>query len=183
MSEHLLWWSVCAVLLFWSVGAYNRMVRLRSEALRAFMALGLLLQRLVEPVVIAGTNLALDPTGTRLPSWSGVRGAADQFTASLAVARIKPLDAEAMAALSAAGAVLRMAWQRSSDENAALPEAVLPEGLNAKWDEINRQTEAAVHEFGIAVGSYNAAIAQFPAALLAWLFGFRKAQALSLPRI
>jgi len=33
------WWTVAAVLLFWSVGAYNRLVRLRAETNAAFAAL------------------------------------------------------------------------------------------------------------------------------------------------
>jgi LemA protein len=35
------------------------------------------------------------------------------------------------------------------------------------------QTHAATDQFDLAVGRYNEAIAQFPAVLLAWLFGFK----------
>ncbi|MDB5850618.1 MAG: hypothetical protein JWP29_4370, partial [Rhodoferax sp.] len=131
---------------------------------------------------LAASEQAGTDVPTTLPSWPGLQGAADQFAASLAVARQRPLDAEAMAALGAASAVLRMAWHRSTDENAALAEAVLPEALHTQWEEINRQAEHAAQDFGSAVAHYNAAVTQFPAALLAWLFGFRKAQALALPR-
>jgi len=191
ISGHLLWWSVCAVLLFWAVGAYNRMVRLRSDALRAFTTLGQQLQRFTEHVVTVAPALvavvqptptdAAVPISTGLPPWAGVHGAATQFAASLAVARIKPLDAEAMAALGAASAVLRMAWQRIADEDQAAPEPSLSATTLAQWDDIQRQAAQAAQEFGAAVGLYNAAVMQFPAALLAWLFGFRKAGALLLP--
>ena len=172
------------MLLFWGVGAYNRLVRLRSEALRAFTALGLQLQRCTDHVAttIGGAVADGTPDAGRVPGWGGMRGAADQFSASLAVARAKPLDAEAMAALGAASAVLRMAWQRTAEEDAGRPVATFTEALQTQWTEINRQAEHAAQEFGQAVNSYNAAVTQFPAALLAWLFGFRKAQTLALPR-
>ena len=32
MPNSLVLWAAAAVLLFWSVGAYNRLVRLRSDA-------------------------------------------------------------------------------------------------------------------------------------------------------
>jgi LemA protein len=184
MPQHLIWWSVCAVLLFWAVGAYNRLVRLRSEALRAFTTLGLQLQRFTDHVATAIGASVVDgaPDAERLPGWGGMRGAADQFSASLAVARAKPLDAEAMAALSAASAVLRMAWQRTAEEDAGQPAATFTQSLQNQWTEINRQAEHAAQDFGLAVNTYNAAVTQFPAALLAWLFGFRKAQTLALPR-
>ncbi len=173
IPSHLLWWSVFAVLLFWTVGAYNRLVRLRADALRAFTPLGQQLQRFTEHVLASAATDA------------GVYGAATQFAASLAVARGKPLDAEAMAALDAASAVLRMAWQRlctEHDENRAVPGLVLPVEARAQWDEIQRQAEQAAQEFASAIGTYNAAVGQFPAALLAWLFGFRQAAALALNR-
>lgn len=160
ISSHLLVWSIAAILLFWAVGAYNRLVRLRSEALRAFATLEPKLQRLTEHTVSA-TGMPAD-----------LQGAATQFAASLAVARLKPLDAEAMAALGAACIVLRMAWQRGGSAEAPIV---------AQWEDINRQAEMAAQEFSAKVEVYNTAVTQFPAALLAWLFGFRKAKVLALP--
>ncbi|APW36416.1 hypothetical protein RD110_03695 [Rhodoferax koreense] len=165
ISGHLLGWSIAAVLLFWGVGAYNRLVRLRSEALRAFTLLEPKLQRFTEHVVAAA------------PLPADVQGAATQFAASLAVARIKPLDAEAMAALGAACAVLQMAWRRAAEAADTADTVSGPQ----PWADIYREAGMAAREFTASVLAYNAAVTQFPAALLAWLFGFRKAQPLALP--
>lgn len=197
--DHLYIWGSAALLLFWGVGAYNRLVRLRSEALRTFGVVSPLLQRsadlvlatvIVAPVSVpAASAPATDhaetppapPTteGLRPASpWTGVQGAATQFMASLAVARTKPLDADAMAALSAAGVVLRMAWQRMAAECAVLTGAPLPQA--SVWDDLSRQTDEATVHFTQAIEDYNAAIGQFPALLLAWLVGFRQARVLDM---
>ena len=213
MSGHLLGWTLAAVLLFWAVGAYNRMVRLRSEALRAFAALGLQLQRFPEHVLGArpasatpgvGTtavqaadaanlvdatavSTAVDTRSARpapetppLPPWAGVIGASTQFTASLAVAKTRPLDGESMAALGAANAVLRMAWQRAAADDGANAAPGISTAALVQWDELNRDAERLAQDFAAAVNAYNAAVTQFPAALLAWLFGFRKARPLAV---
>ena len=39
MPSSIVLWSVAAVLLFWAMGAYNRLMRLRAEANAAFAAL------------------------------------------------------------------------------------------------------------------------------------------------
>ena len=42
-SPWLVWGAVAAVLLFWCVGAYNRLVRLRTKVLSIFASLVALL--------------------------------------------------------------------------------------------------------------------------------------------
>jgi LemA protein len=37
MSSSVVFWIVAAVLLFWTVGAYNRLMRLRADANAAFV--------------------------------------------------------------------------------------------------------------------------------------------------
>ncbi|MFZ4288995.1 LemA family protein [Variovorax sp. HJSM1_2] len=198
--DHLYIWGAAALLLFWGVGAYNRLVRLRSEALRSFGVLSPMLQRSADLVLatvivapVSAPAAAPDASATTSAEgapaaavhllrpaspWTGVQGAATQFMASLAVARTKPLDADAMAALSAAGVVLRMAWQRMAAECATLTGAPLPQA--AVWDDLTRHTDDATLLFTQAVQDYNAAIGQFPAMLLAGLVGFRQARVLDM---
>ena len=47
-----------------------------------------------------------------------------------------------------------------------------------RWEEHAVQNEQAIRVFNEAVVQYNAAIAQFPASLLARVFGFKAARAL-----
>jgi LemA protein len=106
--------------------------------------------------------------------WAGLHGAAAQFSASLAAARAKPLEPEGIAALSAAYDVLVMAWERAERDDAHdLAGPRLPETVTLRRAHLGMQTHAATEQFNLAVTRYNEAIGQFPAMLLAWLFGFR----------
>ncbi|MDA8452532.1 LemA family protein [Acidovorax sp. NCPPB 3859] len=196
-------WIFLAVLLFWAVGAYNRLVRLRSAAIQAFGGLDVHFVRITG--MLGEYEAAQSPA---LPAQSEVRtalwAATTQFGACLAVARARPLDGGAAAALAAAREVLRTAWAavvraarepREQSEGAAgpgdgeasgpdSPPAVAAPGEDAlalwetRWQELWAHAALATGQFNDAVGSYNGAIRQFPARLLAWLFGFHAAQAL-----
>jgi len=177
MPSSVVFWIVAAVLLFWSVGAYNRLMRLRSEANAAFTNLEAELSRQIELV----RNDLPPPEATQPASleggssfWAGLHGAAGQFAACLAAARSRPLEADGIAALSEAQDVLAMAWERAERDDAHdLAGPRLPDTVTARRAQLALQTHAAADQFNQAVIRYNDAIAQFPAVLLAWLFGFK----------
>ena len=181
-SPSLLSWIFAAVALFWAVGAYNRLVRLRSEAKAAFSALEGELQKQVHLVLAC-----IPPEEDQPPSqftggsafWAGLQGAAAQLAAAIASARARPLDPERIAALSAAQEVLGTAWDRAERDDAHdLAGPRLPDNFSGERQQIVRMAQAATDHFNEAVGRYNQAIGQFPAILLAWLFGFRPASGL-----
>lgn len=189
-----------ALLLFWAVGAYNRLIRLRSAALQAFGALDAHWQRWIALVAeYAASRIGaaepepepqLDPEPEAQAEatdagagalQAALDAAAAQFSASLAVARARPLDGDATAALVAAEQVLDMAWHNMTHEVARLGEGIAPPAL-APWIHQREQLVLHVGEarrlFNEAVGKYNHGIGQFPANVLAWLFGMKKGRAL-----
>jgi len=176
MPNSIVSWTVAALLLFWAVGAYNRLVRLRAEAYTAFANVEAEFGRQVELVskYLPGAELTQPaPLEQESTFWAGLQGAARQFAAALAAVHSRPLDAGRMAALNAAGDVLTMAWdtaQRDDAHDLAGPR--LPDTLLARRAQLALQTHAAIEQFNAAVVRYNDAIRQFPALLLAWLFGF-----------
>ena len=181
-SSSFLPWIIAAVVLFWAVGAYNRLVRLRSEAKAAFNVLESELQKQVQLVLAC-----IPPEEDQPPSqftggsafWGGLQGAAAQLAASLASARTRPLDPERIAALGAAQEVLVTAWDRAERDDAHdLAGPRLPDNFSGERTQIVRMAQAATEHFNEAVARYNEGIAQFPAVLLAWLFGFRPASGL-----
>jgi len=181
-SSSYLPWIFAAVALFWGVGAYNRLVRLRSEAKAAFTALEGELQKQVQLVLAC-----IPPEEDQAPSqfaggsafWGGLQGAAAQLAASLAATKSRPLDPERMAALGAAQEVLSTAWDRAERDDAHdLAGPRLPENFSGEREQLVRMAAAATEHFNDAVTRYNDAIAQFPALLLAWLFGFQPARGL-----
>ena len=181
MPNPLIFWTCAALLLFWAVGAYNRMVRLRSEAKTAFAAFEAELNRQAE-LVHASLPASMIPSGLTQPGelldevtalWSGLRAAATQLTASVTAMRPRPLDPEAAAALSEAHGVLMTAWSRVSQEANDLAGSSIPEALTQQWQLLSVRTGAAGEQFNQSVVRYNEAIRQFPAVLLAVLFGFK----------
>lgn len=189
MSNPLVLWGVAALLLFWSVGAYNRLVRLRSEAKGAFAALETELTRQAQ-LVHASLPASMIHTGLTQPGdlldevtelWSGLRAAATQLTTCLAAMRPRPLDPDAAAALSEARDVLTSAWIRVAQEANDLAGSSIPEPLAQQWQQLSGQSRSAAERFNEAVARYNEAIRQFPALLLAGLFGFKPARGIRAP--
>jgi LemA protein len=183
MPSSLTLWAALAVLLFWGVGAYNRLMRLRGEAKDAFSALH---AELSKQAALVGECFAHEQATQPAPLyeddlrfWSGLQAAASQFNACLASARARPLDPENMAALASANDVLGSAWERAERDDAHdLAGPRLPETLSARRSQIVLQTHAATEQFDQAVARYNFAIGQFPAVLLALLFGFKPGRGL-----
>jgi LemA protein len=182
MDSSFLPWVVAAVTVFWSVGAYNRLVRLRSDANGAFSALEAELQKQVQLV-----HQCVPPEDEWAPSqftggsafWGGLQGAGAQLAASLAAAKARPLDPERIAALGAAQEVLSMAWDRAERDDAHdLAGPRLPEDFSGERAQLVRMTQASTEKFNEAVVRYNEAITEFPAVMLAWMFGFHQARGL-----
>ena len=175
-------WILAAVVLFWGVGAYNRLVRLRSDAKAAFAALEAELTRqvsLVHECVPPEEDQPQSQFAGGSVFWGGLQGAAAQLAATLGSARAKPLEPERIAALGAAQEVLAMAWDRAERDDAHdLAGPRLPENFSSERQQLERMAQAATQHFNEAVGRYNDAIGQFPAMLLAWLFGFHPARGL-----
>lgn len=168
-----------AILLFWAVGAYNRMVRLRSEVGKAFVGLDAVLS--VQPALIQASLPAdltpeLSPHGSMAP-WNRLSSAGEQYARSLAKARAQPLDPEAISALCAAQRVLddvlRGAVRPPGDVDTV--DAFLTESLPIRFARLADQVEGPREVFDASVSAYNAAVRQFPAVVLAYIWGFKPA--------
>lgn len=174
-------WIVVAIVIFWAVGAYNRLVRLRSSAIQAFGSLDAHLLRWL--AMLGEFEAAQATAGTSGGEVrNSLRGAVTQLSASLAVARARPLQGDAVAALSAACAALDAVWQNLQPPADADEAVRRMSPWRARWDELRSHNEQAAQLFNDAVLQYNAGIGQFPALLLAWIFGFTTARALSVVR-
>jgi LemA protein len=180
ITPSVVFWSAAAVLLFWSVGAYNRLMRLRAEANTAFAAVDAELGRQIDLVRQLSPDAALPALEGRVSIWASLQAAALQLAASLAAARQKPLDPERVAALGAAQDTLAAAWRRAQQDDAHdVAGSRLPDTVISQRDQFLIQANAVTEQFNQAVARYNEAIGQFPALLLALLCRFKPARALS----
>lgn len=172
MSGSVAIWIIWAVLLFWAVGAYNRLVRLRSQAIAAFAPLD---AQFCHYVALVKNSFASVNSDGGPAAQAGLVGAVLQLESSMKMARAHPLDVLAMRALETAHEALCASWARLRNEPPDLAGARLPEALQLQWEHIALDAGYACVEFNRRVEDYNAAIRQFPARLLAWLVGFRPA--------
>lgn len=193
VPESIYWWAFGALLLFWFVGAHNRLMRLRSAALVAYAVLDAALVKQMD-YVQARSARALAASGVERHDAAGqssLLSAVAQMSAMLAVTRLRPLDASRIAALGTALHVLLGAWERmypgevlsfdaagTLSRPAPLPgEPLVPEPPPSPfaWPEPSAAAEIARGRFNLAVSNYNRAIGQFPALIVAWALRLRRA--------
>lgn len=166
--------AVAAVLVFWMVGAYNRLVALRSTIGSAFQHIDELLQRrqaAVEPLV-ACARPSMPAEQGALDAWLAamqqVRSAADALRARPVMAPLAQTMVAAEAAMAAAGSRVR-ALLDQHPEVLALPQAA--EHL-ATLREVEPRLVFARQMYNDAAATYNQAARQFPTQLLTRLYGF-----------
>jgi LemA protein len=185
-KEKMTWshafWLLPALLVFWAVGAYNRLVRLRAGVRQGYASLDAelvrqaeLLQSALPPSEPGGVTQAGELHDSVALAWRSLQSALAQFSAVLSATRHRALDANATASLFTARGVLLHAWQRVLLEGHDLAGAPVPDALQARWDDLAREERTATGVFNDAVVRYNSAIRQFPALFLAGLFGMRPA--------
>ncbi len=164
-----------ALLMFWVVGAHNRLVGLRNEITAAWQRLAEALQprdAAVEPLVA----LLRGPMAAEQGALDAFLGAAAQARQGASALGARPLDATlarqwvaAEATLASAAARLLALLEHQPDLRSE--PAVAP--LLAAWTEAQPRLAYARQRFNEAAEAHDAAIALFPTTLLAR--GFRMA--------
>lgn len=163
--------ALAAVLLFWGVGAYNRLMRLRSEIVRRFAAVDVhWRERHALLLRLADALLPLLPSAQ--PRVDLLRTACAQGEAARQHACRSPGARGVIASLRLADEIVGEARARLPVP--ALPGSELP-ALTAQLGTVDSALAFARREFNQAVTAYNAAIAEQPTVWLARLVGFRAA--------
>ncbi len=154
---------IAAVLLFWAVGAYNRLVGLRNELLRAFAAVDEQFQLRQAQLARWAEGLA-DRADTQ--ALAALQAASRQAETACEHARARPARASAAVSLRLAEDILAQA------RTTLRPPGDAPA---AELSEADTALAFARRRFNEAAQVYNRAVSQFPTWLIAGLFGFRKA--------
>jgi len=164
-------WIAAAVLLFWTVGAYNRLVRLRNAIVGHFAPVS---ERFVERHALLQQQI--EAVGTVLAN-AGERVEALQA----ACVQAESARAHAKAHPGAPGAIksLRLADEIVAEARARLPVQTIGgvdiSELNTRLAEIDTALTFARRQFNDAVEQYNHAVRQVPTRMIAAVFGFRPA--------
>lgn len=174
MTGSLLWWATLAVIVFWWVGVYNRLMRIRA---RGFDALGSVEKHLKAYGAIAQTLVAGQSAALPLP-WLQLTDAIGNLDTACKRARTTPLASEPMAALTASWDSLQQAWHALQILPADLAGPQVPQALQSEWDETTLKAHIARGGYNQIAARYNEAMAQFPARLVAATMGFKRVSAL-----
>ena len=165
-------WLIAAVLMFWSVGAYNRLVRLRYAMLRRFAPVdqhlesrNALLQRQIDLWAQRPDALSRD--------LEALQAARTQADAARLAAKRQPGAADTIHSLRLALQILARTRERAAAER--LPDTAQTHALLQELAACDHALHFAQGQFNQTVLEYNAALAQFPAAWLGSVFGFRSA--------
>ena len=170
-TTQIVWAVVAAALLFWIVGAYNRLVRLRGEIVRRFPPVD-------EQFTLRGTLLQqqIDALAPVLPAAAPrievLRAACEQLATACAHARKHPGASGAITSLRLADDILGEARAKLPVQSAA---GLDLSALSAQLTASDATLAFARKQFNEAVLEYNSAVRQFPTMLIVGLFGFRGA--------
>jgi LemA protein len=173
-------WAVlaaAAVLVFWAVGAYNRLVGLRNAIAAAWSQLDEQLRRrgaVIEPLVGAlRAHLPYEEA-----TFDAVLAAEQQLQIAADAVRSRPARAPTALNFVTAEGVLASALARLGppiEQHAPLREDAAVGAALVELHDTDLHLALARRGFNAAVEAYNAAVRQFPTRLLAQLFAFEEA--------
>jgi LemA protein len=178
MSSTMLWIAaLLALLFFWMLGAYNRVVALRSPIIAAWAQLETVLQ--ARRQALASLLVAAEPRlGAERAALEAVIAAQAQLGQAADVLRPRPARADAVAALAQAEAALAPALARLASLIEQQPDWCEDTGLAGSLQtlkELVPRWQFARQVFNDASRAYNEAVEQFPTRLLSGIFKFGRA--------
>lgn len=175
MDISLLLWIAFALGVFWCVGLYNRLMRLRARAMEVLLALEkhvLACSDLVSGHLTIGALLGAAEVD---PEWRQVLKAAQNLDKLLRAPHPALLSERAIAPFAAGWAELDAAWQVAADQLNDLAGPVVPPELAQAWDAASLKVRVVQGGYAQIAERYNASIVEFPARLVTGLFGFTPA--------
>jgi LemA protein len=175
MDISLLLWTVFALILFWCIGLYNRLMRLRARAIEVQLALEKHVLACADLVNTHLTTGALLGAADVDPEWLDVLVAAQELDNMLRAPHSGRLDEAAIAPMSAGWNALQAAWQLAVDRQSDLAGPVVPPDLALSWEAAVLKVRVVGGGYAQIVDRFNASIVEFPARLVAGLFGFKPA--------
>lgn len=166
--------AIVAVLIFWAVGAYNRLVRLKNTIAHAFGQIDVQLKHRYDliPHLVEAAKKYLHHERETLEA---VINARNQAKNASDVVRSRPANAPAVTSLALAEQALAHSLGSLFALREAYPELTADQTmgeLSEKLTSTDNQVTFAQQAFNDAVRDYNHAQGQFPAVVIAKIFSF-----------
>jgi LemA protein len=177
----LIFIAIVAVLVFWAIGAYNRLVELRNRFKNAFAQIDVQLKRRYDliPNLVETAKAYMKHERETLEAVIRARNSA--MTANLAAAA-DPGNAAAITGLTAAEGALSGALGKLFALAEAYPDLKANQNMMQLTEELTgteNKIAFARQAFNDAVMTFNTAVQQFPSNLLASIFNFAPAELLA----
>lgn len=178
MSGSLILWIVLALLVFWAVGLYNRLMRIRARGLSALGSVEKHMRvyaDLVRDDLAQGAAVRLPKSnGDNSPDdWGVLLSSLQGFEDALQETGTSAMRDEAPAHLGQAFDAVQTAWRRLNEAPPDLAGPVVPATMRSQWDTVTQRVETARGGFNQILAQYNEALAQFPARIVAGAMGFK----------
>lgn len=170
-------WSIISLIVFWAVGAYNRLVRLRNEITNSFAQIDVQLKRRHDliPNLVEVARKYLEHERETLERVTAARA---QVMAATDLVKSRPNQAGPIQSLGMAEGVLANAMAQFRAVVEAYPELKADESLRDLNEELTHTENKVAFSrqlFNDVTLDYNNAAHQFPTNLIAGLFGFKTA--------
>lgn len=184
MTVSLLWWALLATLLFWAVGVYNRLMRIRARGLDALGSVeknlkvyGAIVQKHLTGMGVseAGTPVAAGQEDSLPAVWRALVDAIAEMDLSAKRARATPLAVASVAEMTSQWIKVQQAWDNLQGQPADLAGSQVPDALRSEWEDATSKANIARGGYNQIAARYNEAIGQFPARLAAGFLGFQPA--------
>jgi LemA protein len=176
-TELLVAAALAAVLLFWAVGAYNRLVAWRNRIAQAWAKLQSSLHQrggAVQPLA-AALQLPMAAELGAIGAWVAAHQQAVDAATAMTSAPVSPALAQTWVAAEAHLAASTSRVLALLDQDSALRDHPVIITLAATWHEAQARLPFAREAFNDVARRYNEALALFPTSLAARLFGFKPA--------
>ncbi len=178
MNGSLLLSGALALCIFWSVGLYNRLMRIRARGLSALGSVEKHMRLYAELVREdlahgAAVHLHASTQDKSTDDWACLLSALQVFEDALKETGASALRDEAPARLGQAFDAVQTAWRNLNEAPPDLAGPVVPATMRTQWDAVTQRVETARGGFNQILTQYNEALAQFPARLVAGAMGFK----------
>ena len=172
--------ALIALVVFWAIGAYNRLIGLRNQFKNAFAQIDVQLKRRYDliPNLVETAKAYMKHERETLEAVIQARNGAVNANASAAA---DPGDPAAMQGLVAAEGALRGALGRLFAVAEAYPDLKANQNMMQLTEELTgteNKISFARQAFNDSVMGYNTAVEQFPSNVIAGAFAFKQAELL-----
>lgn len=172
----LIFWAGLALAFFWTVGAYNRLMKLRAQVLQKAQALATHLIHYVEWVKLqlpeynsasVFAEQVQDLQAER--AWQRINKSLEEASRVLLQFQTRPLDEKGQTQMAMTIEGVDQFWAHLVAQEPDLAGLAIPEPQRAQWQALLIHRSSASNDYNLAVQAYHRALAHAPERWLAKL--------------